>query len=129
MSTVSNKITWTCDVCGQPVDDGTGYLHASYLDIQAAKDARKQYDQEHAPDGGWQVVDLLNLPKRAPWQVHHRACDPRPDGGDYIIEVERIRTHLEVLERTAHLLEKTWLPLTDWNSIIQRVVKEAHVSL
>ncbi|MEU1630855.1 hypothetical protein ABZ746_37555 [Streptomyces sp. NPDC020096] len=55
------------------------------------------------------------------WQAHHGACDPAPDGWAYDIGSDALRTHAQLLEHTAHLMEKSWLRLADWHEVLRGV--------
>ncbi len=112
------QIVWTCEKCGFPVEDNDGALHVDVRlalkarrDVQAAKDAH--------PDSAWSLGELMAQPGPVPWEVHHSACDPRPDSDDYWIAVSRARSHAQLLNWTAHLMGKTWLENTTWDDVIR----------
>lgn len=117
-------IEWRCAVCEAPVADGEGYLHVSFAAIDAREAALAERDREH-PRGlrVYTLAALLNGPKPVPWEVHHARCDPRSRSNDYAIEIERIRTTVDLLEWCAHLLEKVWLSETDWPALLWRVLR------
>lgn len=114
------ELVWLCEACGQPVADGTGYIHVNNIEVTAAQRAWADYDQRDTNQGeDWDAV-LQLLDDEPRWRVHHASCDPAPEANDYWIDVARARTHAHLLQRTAHLLEKSWLEVTDWRAFIAR---------
>lgn len=125
-------LTWKCDVCRLPVEDGDGWVTVdlreavrvaeSQRDFQRAEDRRKE-----AAGTSWIALDLaglLDLPDEAPWKVYHRSCDPDPreDRPAYWFDVERMRTAAQVLDWGFHLQGKNWFAGTDWQGLIRRQV-------
>lgn len=115
-----------CAVCKQPVQDGDGYL---WIDMAAVNRADQQQaawaEKWLKPCSGNPLGAILPLsafagqPEDVPWRMHHRGCDPDLDAMAYHIEVERIRTYPQILDWTAHLMEKEWLRFTNWDSLIR----------
>lgn len=122
-----------CDGCGKPIADNAGYLWIDNDEIGRTERAIDEWRRKHAAkDGlGEGVVthtlgDLLEHPDVAPWMAHHSMCDPYPDANAaYSIEAGVIRTWERLLDWTAQLMEKPWLPVTDWN-VVLRGVYEGH---
>lgn len=113
-------LVWICATCREPVADHTGYLHVNHETIGEVRRGERDHSREH-PDTGISIDALLGMPDPAPWQVHHGACDPDSDSPDYVIHIERARTHAQLLHWTAHLMEKRWLKYTDWPALISRM--------
>lgn len=118
----SARIHWRCDKCRRVIADGKGYIHVDFADVKAA--------EEHARGqalSSWstarQVVAAGGL---APWRVHHRNCDPGPSASGYWFGVESVRTGRALIEWTAHLMEKNWLPATDWSDLLYRITTNRH---
>lgn len=118
-----STIVWPCRVCGDPIADGTGYLHVPADELHAADERRRRIEEAKQGDPFWTVEELREREATAPWLAHHRDCDPNPGAGDYWIPVERVRTARDVLARTAHLLGKEWLPATDWPRILRHAAR------
>lgn len=121
------RIDWRCDVCKEPVKNGTGYIEADTRTAQAYGRAYVDFEaKEHEKakaSGGWPRVDLealWDLPDPGAWHVYHRACDPEPDYSGYWFAIERCRTQTQLLDWTAHLMEKNWLAWTTWDLFIRR---------
>jgi hypothetical protein len=119
-------------MCSEPVADGAGYITIAYRDINAHYEAEAKWEAAHPPEPGLQFLPLeefLSGPGPIPWRVlHRRPCDPDPGGLDYWIAVERIRDQAAVISWTAHLLGKDWLPKSNWDEILHRVVPRDYES-
>lgn len=100
---MTNELTLICDACRKPVDgnDAPGYL---WVD-----------------EGAVLRADKLPGSELVRWQAHHQACDPELDAWAYHIEQGDLRTYKQLIERTAHLLEKPWLSVTDWTEVLRGV--------
>lgn len=110
------ELDFICDVCGRPVEDGEGALYVRHADIVKARAGHAEWEKSHG-DGPIDIVSLLTLGAPAPWLIHHDVCAPADSDG-YDISVERVRTWRALLGWTAHLMPKTWLPVTNWASVI-----------
>lgn len=109
---------WKCAECGQTVRSDDGYL---CVDQNAALREHWAAQARKASRDSWERIDLSNLPDVIHWQVLHRACDPNVDRSDYWIAVERCATAWQLLDWTAHLMEKNWVHQTDWSALIRRI--------
>lgn len=125
------KITYRCAVCNTPVRPGTGHVGISNADLRRHREAlaiwRLEVEANQRTAGGLGVVisgaALLAFPDRAPWRVHHSACNPHPDDAGYEFDVGRASTHEQLLVWTAHLMEKNWVRAeTDWAGFVRRHV-------
>lgn len=110
------ELDFICDVCGRPVEDGDGALYVRHVDIVRARSDRAEWEKTRG-DGPIDIVSLLTLGAPAPWLIHHDACAPA-DANGYDISVEQVRTWRALLRWTAHLMGKTWLPVTNWATVI-----------
>ncbi|KXF51065.1 hypothetical protein AXA44_15465 [Rhodococcus sp. SC4] len=125
------RITYYCDECHRPIEDGDGYVHLAYPPAQADEGEGKATES-----GGFLMVTAatikLEVPKPPPptttvptrhWETHHRRCDPHPNRDDYWYAVERMRTLVDLAHRTKHLSEtKRWFPTTDWPDLVVRAL-------
>ncbi|WP_197487856.1 hypothetical protein [Rhodococcus sp. LB1] len=131
------RITYVCDECHRPVQDGDGYVHLQYPPAQADAGEGEATEGEATEGGGFPMVTAATMmeqskrPKPPPtttvptrhWETHHRRrCDPDPYGDDYWIAVERVRTLVDLANRTKHLSEKRWFPTTDWPDLVVRAL-------
>lgn len=112
----TRDLVWICEHCTQPVDDGTGYLHINLTEVHQAEVAEAKL-------GEYVDIDQLLEIRTPRWQTHHQACDPDLDAPDYFIDVNRLRTHADLLARTAHLSGKRWIDITDWYDLIARLAE------
>jgi len=121
----SRRIDWACDVCGEPLWDGAGYVTVGEADVKEVvrADAEFRKKGEEAPGRpGWPVhraSDFAKLPEPARWLFRHHACDPAPDAPDYWFDIAEIRTEAALLSKTAQLMEKEWLTATNWIDVIR----------
>lgn len=116
------QLVWLCAQCHTPIADGQGYIHVNMPTVNAVEHYWRQ-DNERQHDNDSAFVDLSEIrawPDDAPWMAHHADCDPEPTASDYWFDVKRARTHAQLLNRTAHLMEKNWLKHTDWDDLIRR---------
>lgn len=126
-TTTAQRLTWTCNGCGKPVADGAGYIHVNESRVAEVKRKTKEVTDRVRTKSKcvglevWSGGDLLDLPNREPWRVHHSDCDPEPDSIDYHFDIRRARTHAHLLSWTAHLMRKDWIGSTDWADFIDRM--------
>jgi len=103
---VDGAIVWTCGTCFRPVADATGYVGIWPGNIQTPDLWADGWQVEHYEHTG--SGDVLNL-------------DLGGRVSEYQIEVERIRTPLQMLAWTAHLAEKRWVSDTNWAHLVRSV--------
>lgn len=111
------ELEFICDVCSQPVEDGEGSLYVRFSDLNAYRREQAEWDAAH-PGSAFDLAALMQMPRRAPWWIHHDRCQPEDDADGYHIDVERIRTWRAMVGWTAHLMEKNWLGNTNWRSVL-----------
>lgn len=117
-------IEWMCEVCGQFIKKGAGYIQCPTAELQRYEDEMAAWREEYPDKGpvdGFAPVDwtaLFAMPDKAHWTVVHRECDPLPDDDGYWFGTERALSAIDLLQWTAHLMEKDWLDQTDWQRFI-----------
>lgn len=115
------KLTWKCQTCTFAIGDGDGYIHIEpHLAIERVVETRDWLAARTDEDGvrSIRIGEIGQMPADVRWLIQHSACDPRPDGPGYWIDVERIRTMDELAWWTLHLFEKSWVqPATDWSEL------------
>lgn len=121
---IGGRICWYCQVCGGSIAADQGYLHVDTRRAQEVKRAHEAWEADlrtrrASADGllVYPVSEFMDLPNQAPWEVHHRSCDPEPNRDDYWISVERIDRYWKVLHWTAHMLGKGWFEHTSWADV------------
>lgn len=126
----ADQLVWICDACHRPIANGKGAVFVRYSERKAYRDGQvelKRKGKVVGPKRGRHLVltslaDLMEAADPAPWWAMHHKCDPTPGDCAYWFDVARIRTVLDVLRWTHHLLEKNWLGETDWRDLIGGVV-------
>jgi hypothetical protein len=128
---MTNDLRLTCEECDERIADGDGYLTVSLAAIHRREQAEQECEQENlrrTTPGGlslYSAADLLTVLEIIRWRVLHSRCDPDPEGDDYWIAVERIKTPSGLLELTAHLIEtKAWLEHTDYADLLRRIATD-----
>lgn len=123
---MERELVLVCQGCGGHVSDDDGYLWAHTAEVRAAQRAQREWEDRHtASDGALalDLVDLLEQPEPVRWQAHHEGCDPVHGQSHYRIPAQELRTRADLLDWTAHLMEKIWLPITDWRELIREARK------
>lgn len=122
-----------CNACSEPISRDTGYLWINMSEVdQVAREMAERTRDRNQGKGPFKPYitvrggDLLSYPTSVQWQAHHTVCDPDPDGNAYHIAANRIDTWAELLDWTAHLMEKDWFTLTDWDDVLRGVHNGNH---
>lgn len=112
------KIEWKCCVCREIVDSGDGHITVSRIDINRVREWMRS--RETAFPIAFDRPAYPELPPGpARWKIYHLKCDPNPDTrSEYWMDISAIETASDLLNTTAHLLEKRWLQYTDWHRVI-----------
>lgn len=128
-STDTNSCVLLCDVCRTPVTGRNGYLQIDEVKAAHRQQAVKGWEDRHRTPGGgvsFNIADKTDPPPaRVHWDIYHEACDPDPENQGYSIPADACATYDQLLVWTAHLLEKTWLPDTDWAATIRRILQDS----
>jgi hypothetical protein len=114
---VSAEIVIVCGKCRQPVGPDSGCLWAGWTEINDTRAARTRWDTERAASAVT-LQPLSPVPVQVGWKVAHEGCTTRPDDG-YWIAVQALTTWRDLVWWTAHLMEKNWLHLTDWDQLLR----------
>jgi hypothetical protein len=117
--------TWPpCDVCREPVTTKEGVILvdeikaleiANESEVEEARNLA-EHDYRHT------VVNLGDSgpPEEVRWWYGHTRCF-LDHAGEYWIPTTRIDTPRKALGWTLHLMEKRWLPYTDWDAMMRRL--------
>jgi len=128
-----------CIVCKKEVADGKGYVHL-LGDVDEYRKLVREWEATHgrswdsesekwviggSPETGkmYNASELLDHPEQPGWGVHHSKCDPNRESGEYWFGVDRCRSYPELIDWTAHLLEKNWFTDTDWPEFLRQVLR------
>lgn len=131
---MTQKLTWNCDHCGNHVEDGTGYLHISYAEINRREKEYADWNQKQRSnvlaDSHVRVItaaELMTAPALAQWQISHTDCDPAPESNDWHVPITYALTYRELIDLTAHLMGKTWINSTNWPELLRQAYRSAPV--
>ncbi|MEU3626780.1 hypothetical protein BS329_41605 [Amycolatopsis coloradensis] len=129
----SRPLKAVCFTCKTDVPDGGGVIHIQHGDVHRVERALAEQVEQRAAKVTAEgqsgrltfltLADLMDQPDEARWQVHCDACNPHAENGCegcYWFGVERCRTWSQLIDWTAHLIEKEWvLNATDWTQFIR----------
>lgn len=112
-----------CFTCKQTVDDlAKATIHIPLADVTAHQQAMTRYRQDHGATGEYTAP-----PEPIRWRVDCDTCNPHRNGRGvmcddcYWFDASRCHTWTELVDWTAHLAGKTWLPSTDWYEFIRAI--------
>jgi len=91
-------LTLICETCRFPITGDTGAIYVPFADLQ-------QTDHDIC------------------WRTSHYA-HPGMDEDSYGIAARRIATWQQLAWWTAHLMEKNWFRLSDWDTLLLEVAGE-----
>lgn len=116
---MASTITWTCSRCGRSIADSEGYLSVDQTAVSAHEAAWAEFDERKRASGRVAILasELADLPDHVPWEAAHTACVP--ESNTYDIPIADMRTHANVIEQTAHMMEKNWIGATNWPSLLR----------
>lgn len=120
MTSNTVDIVAICDTCLTAIADGEGHV---WIDQDLAhRTARHQKGQT----AGWEDSDgteTITVDGGLPWNTTHNDCHPAKPAWAYAIPVERINTWPSFLHWTAHLMNKGWIEVTNWDMYILQSVE------
>ncbi|MFD0405559.1 hypothetical protein [Kitasatospora sp. NPDC127116] len=125
---MDRELNIICQACSKPLGDdehNPGNLWVSHAELATRRAALAEWEREHlapAADGsGPPMVGFRTMashPERVRWRATHEACDSPADADAYTIASRRVRTWLDVVKWTSHLMGKTWINDTNWSTVI-----------
>jgi hypothetical protein len=119
-----NDLTLICEICRFPIEGDTGAIYATFPDINAAR-AREREERHGAVEvSSIDIVDLLMEPGPIHWRTGHYAHPEVQEVDSYEIDAVRIATWPALAHWTAHLMEKNWFALSDWDDLLREVAGE-----
>ena len=123
----SGRLKYLCDICGGEVDpvSDEAYLDIPDEEVRKAEEGQQLWEESRKQHPLFSLAELAeHLQKRPParWRVTHFACCRKTSG--YHLKASEIATWRKLVDTTAHLLEKVWLPATNWSSFLYEVLKK-----
>ena len=92
-----SDLTLICETCRFPVHGDTGCIYTTFAEMRTSPD------------------DEIR------WRTSHYAHFPADTGDTYEITAGRISMWPQLAWWTAHLMEKNWFPLSDWDDLLREV--------
>lgn len=133
MSSPTPPLVLLCDVCKDPVTGAGDFLQVDEIAAQQRGEEHREWENRHRTPQGGVTFDLSDRsdppPGKIPWEVYHQDCDPNPDNQGYWIGAERCKTFPELLDWTAHLMEKRWLQNTNWSTKVRSILRDSGCSV
>ena len=122
-------LRWTCRACDKPIEgDPPGVALIPMGDVHRAEKADAEWTAAHTDADGLVTSNVFEPgPGPALWAAYHRECAPPDDVADYWFGLERCRTGDDLLMWTLHLMEKTWLPATNWDTFAAGVARDSGI--
>ncbi len=117
-------LTLICETCGFPIAGDTGCLYVRMGEIGAYREEYRVWRAARG-DGAVSAAELLLLPLPVGWRTAHDKCRADRDEDAYEIGAGQIGSWARLAHWTAHLMEKNWLPSTDWAHLLRELSGEA----
>ena len=95
-----SDLTLICETCRFPINGDTGCIYTTFAEIRTSLEDRS---------------DEIR------WRTSHYAHFTESDRDTYEISSERIATWRQLAWWTAHLMEKQWFPLSDWDDLLREL--------
>jgi len=120
-----DSIRFTCSRCDKLIDPGYGALALSHDGLVRAMkgydNARQGGDEEGSE---YESSFAAYLENSGQWTALHYDCAEDGELSGYPIELDRLQTYRHLIAWTAHLMEKVWLPHTNWRGILTQFTPE-----
>ncbi|MDX3490941.1 hypothetical protein [Streptomyces sp. ID05-18] len=121
---MARELTLICGTCKRAVVRDDGYLWVSRREADSVRKAYRALEHRRTDprDGSMSfgLADICGLPAPAVWRADHHGCDFTPENdAHYRIPADRLRLRADLLDWTAHLTGKIWLPHTDWRDLLR----------
>lgn len=113
----SPAVCLVCGACAEQIEGDSGWLVVDLDDVIERERVWRAFSA--ANPGAHSVSQLLALPCRIEWKAWHRHCDPDIGSNAYYIDSGSLTTWRQVANWTAHLMEKSWLPNTNWDDVLR----------
>jgi hypothetical protein len=91
-----NDLTLICETCRFPINGDSGCVYATFAEMRTSAEEIR-------------------------WRTSHYDCFAGGERDTYEISSERIATWRQFVWWTAHLMEKDWFPLSDWDDLMREL--------
>ena len=119
-----NDLTLICETCRFPIEGDTGAIYVTFADIRAVQAHEANRERGAVEVSSIDIVEHLLEPGPIRWRTSHYA-HPGMDEDSYGITSDRITTWQHLAWWTAHLMEKNWFPLSNWDTLLREVCGES----
>ncbi|MET8404482.1 hypothetical protein [Streptomyces sp900116325] len=109
-----------CDTCLTVIADGDGHI---WIDQDLAHKTSRRQRGDDIPWPGSDGTENIAIDGGVPWQTTHTSCAPHKPEWAYAIPVERITTWPALVHWTAHLMNKGWVEVTNWDMFMLQAVE------
>jgi len=122
-----NDLTLICEICRFPIEGDTGAIYATFPDINAARSRERDRERERGERSSSvevssiDIVELLMEPGPIRWRTAHYAHPEMREVDSYEIDAVRISTWPQLAHWTAHLMDKNWFDLSDWDDLLREL--------
>jgi hypothetical protein len=120
-----SDLTLICGKCRFPIDGDTGYLRVTFAAIHEHRQAEREYRERNPEGSAVSMEEFLLGPEDVHWLAYHGKCEPEKDQDAYQIDAARLRTWQQLCHWTAHLMEKNWFALTDWDRLLREAAGDS----
>lgn len=119
-----SDLTLICETCRFPITGDTGSIYVQFAEVNAKQQADLEWRETHPAGEAIDIVELLTMPGEIHWRTGHDACRADRDEGCYEIDSDQIATWPALARWTAHLMDKNWFALSDWDDLLREVAGE-----
>jgi hypothetical protein len=116
-----NDLTLICEICRFPIEGDAGAIYVTFTDVNAARARERQERGGAVAVSSIDIVDLLLEPGPIHWRTGHYAHPEMHEADSYEIDASRIATWTALAHWTAHMMEKNWFALSDWDDLLREV--------
>lgn len=117
-----------CEACRRPIEGNTGSIYITFAELHAKTAADAEWRERHEPGTAIGIYEFLSLPGDIHWRTAHDACRSDRDEDCYEIDAPLIDSWPKLCRWTAHLMEKNWFTLSDWDTLLRELCGEARAT-
>ena len=120
-----SDLTLICETCGLPIGRGKGSVYIRIGDVGDYRRVQREWQRAHPEGAAVDLTELDRYPEDIHWRTGHDAYRTDHDEGCYEIDDDKVATWGGLAHWTAHLMEKNWFELSDWDDLLREVAGDA----